>query len=261
MAVRRIDGQHIHFFAGHFLRALQEIAGRADGRADSQAALLVLGGVGEFEFFLDVFYGDQALEVEILVHDQKLFDAVRLQNALGFFERGADRHGDQVVLGHDVADRLIEVALEAQVAVRQDARRGACPRVTGSPETLYLFMMSSAWRTDISGRDGDGIDDHSAFRALHPVHFLGLALDGHVAMNEPDAALARDGDGQARIGHGVHGGGHDREYSARSCAKGRCACLPAPAAPRIFPGSSSTSSNVSPSGIGPSIILSPDFSD
>jgi hypothetical protein len=37
--------------------------------------------------------------------------------------------------------------------------------------------------------DRHRIDDHSAFRALHAVHFFGLAVDGHVAVNESDAAL------------------------------------------------------------------------
>ncbi len=105
--------------------------------------------------------------------------------------------------------------------------------MTGSPETLYLFMMSSAWRTDISGRDGDGIDDHSAFRALHAVDFFGLALDGHVAVNESDAALARDGDGQARVGDGVHRRGHDGDIQRDLAREARARVRLRRAAPRI----------------------------
>ena len=121
VAVGGVDGEHVDFLARQFHGALEKIAGGADGRAHAQAALLVLRGVGKFQLFLDVLDGDQALEVEVLVHDEKLFDAVALQDALGFFERGADGHGDQIVLGHHRADGLIEIALEAQIAVGENA--------------------------------------------------------------------------------------------------------------------------------------------
>ena len=137
VAVRGVDRQHVHFFARHFLGALQKIARRADGRAHAQAALLVFRGVREFEFLLNVLYGDQALEIEILVHHQQLLDAMPLKNLLGFFERGAHRHGDQIVLGHHLADGLVEVALEAQVAVRQDSHQ-ARPARHRKPGDLVL---------------------------------------------------------------------------------------------------------------------------
>ena len=55
------------------------------------------------------------------------------------------------------------------------------------------------------GVDGDRVDDHAAFTALDAVHFLGLPLDGHVAVDDADAALLRQRDGQVRFGDGVHG--------------------------------------------------------
>ena len=58
--------------------------------------------------------------------------------------------------------------------------------------------------------DGDGVDDHAAFAAFHAVDFFGLPLDGHVAMDDSDAALLRQRDGQVRFGDGIHGGGNDR---------------------------------------------------
>jgi hypothetical protein len=93
MPVRRIDRQHVRLGLGHFHRALQKISGRADRCADAQAALLVFRRARIFELFLNVFDGDQPFEVEILVYDQKFFDAMFLQDALGFFERRAHRNG------------------------------------------------------------------------------------------------------------------------------------------------------------------------
>ena len=95
VGVRGIDGEHVHFAAHQFLRALQKIAGRADRRAHAQTALLILGGIGIFQFFLNVLYGDQAFEVELIVDHQQFLDAVLVQDLLGLFERGAHRHGDR----------------------------------------------------------------------------------------------------------------------------------------------------------------------
>ena len=61
-----------------------------------------------------------------------------------------------------------------------------------------------------SGDDGDGVDDHAGFGALDLVDLAGLLLDGEVAMDDAHAALLRHGDGEARLGDGVHGGGHQR---------------------------------------------------
>src|SRR5216684_503874 len=87
MAVRRVDGNDVGLALRHFHGPLQKIAGGADGRADAQPALLVLRGARIFAFLLNVFHGDQALEIEIAIHDQKLFDAMLLQDAFGFVER------------------------------------------------------------------------------------------------------------------------------------------------------------------------------
>ena len=63
---------------------------------------------------------------------------------------------------------------------------------------------------DVRG-DGDGVDDHAGFGALDAVDLLELAVDGEIAVNDADAALACDGDGEARFGDGVHGGGGERD--------------------------------------------------
>ena len=60
------------------------------------------------------------------------------------------------------------------------------------------------------GRDGDRIDDHAGFRALDLVDLAGLLRDGQVAMDDADATLLGHGDGQARLGDGVHGGRDQR---------------------------------------------------
>ena len=109
------------FALRQFLRALQEIAGRADRRTHPQPPLIVLGGAGIFQFLLDVLDRDQALQDVLVVDDQQLFHAVLVQNFFRLLERRSHRHGDQILLGHHLADGNIEARLEAQIAIGQNA--------------------------------------------------------------------------------------------------------------------------------------------
>ena len=75
----------------------------------------MLGGL------LDVLDRDQAdAVIGVIDHDQ-LFDAVLMQQLLGFVLRHAALDGDQLVLGHQLGDRLIEMGCKTHVAVGQDA--------------------------------------------------------------------------------------------------------------------------------------------
>src|ERR1035438_8788985 len=99
MAVGGIDGDYVDLARDEFLGAFQEIARGAHRRADAQASLAVLGGVGVLQLFLNILDRDQALEGEVFVHDQEFFDAMFVEDGLGLFQGGADGNGDQVLLG------------------------------------------------------------------------------------------------------------------------------------------------------------------
>ncbi len=135
--MRGVDGEDVGFGLGHFHGALQKIARGADCGADTQTALIVFRGARIFEFLLNIFYGDQAFEVEILIDDEKFFDAMFLQNALGFFEGGADGNGDEIVFGHDGTDQLSVIFLKAKIAIGENAGKTRAA-VTGRPEMRYL---------------------------------------------------------------------------------------------------------------------------
>ena len=77
--------------------------------------------------------------------------------------------------------------------------------VTGTPEILYFSITCSASVMVCHGRMVTGIDDHPRFRALHLVDFLGLRVDRHVLVDDAEAALLGHGDGEPRLGDGVHG--------------------------------------------------------
>ena len=209
MSVRRIDCQHIDLRAREVHGALEKISRRADGRAHEQAPLAVLGRARKLQLFLDVLDGDQSLEVEIGVDDQQLLNPVFLQEALGLFERRAHGHGHQIVLGHDGADGLIEIFFKAQVAVRQDAHQASPSRHRQSRDAVLAHDVHGVADGQLR-RNRHRIDDHSALRALHPVDFLGLAIDAHAPVHEAESSLPRHGNRQARFGDGVHRGRNER---------------------------------------------------
>ena len=203
--MRRVDGQHVRARANQLSRALQKIARRANGSAHAQPALIVLAGVGILQLLLDVLDRDQALQIVLIVDHQQLFHAVLVQNQLGFFKRGAHGNGDQVLLGHHVADGNIGAGFKAQVAVGENADQPLAARNRHAGDLVAAHHFESVG-DHLVGPDGDRVNDHAALRALHLVDFAGLVGDGEIAVHNADAALLRHGDGHARLGHRVHGG-------------------------------------------------------
>ena len=166
--------------------------------------MLVLRRARILQFFLDVFDGDQTFQVEVLIHDQQLLDAVLLQDAFGFFQRRAHGYSHEIVFRHHRADQLRVIFFKAKVTVGQDSRQPGAARHRQTGNLVLVHDFQRLAQCDVR-RNRHRIDDHAAFRALYPVHFLALAVDGHVAVHHSDAALPGDGDGQPRFRHCVHG--------------------------------------------------------
>ena len=208
MAVGGVDGEGVDAVFHELGGAFEEVARGSNGAGDAQAALLILAGVGILQLLLDVFDCDQALELVVVVDDEELFDAVLVEDVLGLFERGADRDGDEVGLGHHVADGNVGARDKAQIAVGEDADELAFfgDGNAGDLEAAHDFEGVG---DGALGLDGDGIDDHAALGALDLVDFAGLLLDAEVAVDDAEATLLGHGDGEAGFGDGVHGGGHE----------------------------------------------------
>ena len=206
VAMGGVDGEDVGLGFGHFEGAFEVVAGCTDGRANAQAALFVFRRARVGAFFLDVFYRDEAFEIEVLVDDEKFFDAMFLQDAFGFVERGADGHGDKIFLGHHRADELGMIFFKAQVAVGEDSGEASAARDGKAGDAVLGHDFEGLAERNVRG-NRNGVNDHATFGALYAVDFFALAVDGHVAVDEADAALAGDGDGQTGFGYGVHGGG------------------------------------------------------
>ncbi len=187
---------------------VEEVRADADRGADPEAAQAVLGRVGVLDALQDVLVGDEALEVVVLVDDEELLDLVLVEDLLGVLERRPDGDGDELA-GHDLLDRQVQAALEADVAVGQDADELVRLVRDGQARDAVLLHDLEGPGDLVLGPERDGLDDHAALVALDLVDLLGLALDRQVAVDDADAALLGQGDGHARHGHGVHGRADD----------------------------------------------------
>jgi hypothetical protein len=223
MAVRGVDDDDVDARGHERFDALLGVAADAHRRAAQQAFAAVIGGVGIVLLLLDVLDGDQAAQCEAVVHHQHLLDAVLVQQLQDFVVTGAFAHGDEaILLGHDVADRIVELLLEAHVASGDDA-----DELAAVVDHRHAGDVARAGELEHVadggvGADGEGFLDHAGFEFLDPGDFRRLAIDRHVLVQDADAAELGHRDGEARFGDGVHGGGHDREVQAEVAGEPRC---------------------------------------
>ena len=206
-----VEHQHVHARVDQGAGAVEHVGGHADGGGAEQPAALVLGGVGVGDGLLNVLDGDQALQVHFLVHDGQLLDLPLTQNGLGLVQGGAHEPGDQPLLGHDLVHAAGHVGLKLHVAVGDDADELAVLVHDGHAGDAELCHQGVRVAEGVLGREGEGIGDDAVFGALDHIHLLGLLVDGHVLVDDADAALPGDGDGHAVLGDGIHGGADDRD--------------------------------------------------
>ena len=214
MSVRGVDDEHVDVRVDQGGGALQGVARDADRRADAQAAERILARVRILDGLLDVLDGDQALEPEVLVDDEQLLDFRGVQDLLRLVERGADRHGDQPLLGHHFRHRPRRVGLEPQIAIGENADEAAfLAAVLGdrhAGDAVLLHQIQRVPDQRVRG-DGDRIDDHAALRSLDAIDLERLVLDRQVLVDDAHAALLAHGDRHLGLGDRVHGGAEQRD--------------------------------------------------
>ena len=140
---------------------------------------------------------------------------------VGVLERRADRHGDEPVLRHHIRDRLAELLLELEVAIGDDPDQPAAAvdnRHARDPEAAHQGFGFAEWSV---GAQGDRIEDHPALAALDPVHLGGLPVDGHVLVDDPDAARPGHGDRHLGFGDGIHRSSHKRHIECYAAGEAR----------------------------------------
>src|SRR5690606_13973374 len=188
------------------------------GGRDTEPALRVLGRVRIELRLLHVLDGDEADAVAVRIDDEKLFDAVLVKQALCLLLIDVLRDGDEFVLRHQLAHRLLRVRGKANVAVGEDADQLAAG-VTAEPAVFDDGNAGNAVRGHQGagigqrgfGTDGDRVDHHPGLELLDLAYLLGLQIRRQVAVDDADAARLGHGDRQPRLGDRVHGRRQDRD--------------------------------------------------
>lgn len=127
VAVRGIDDDHVATGRNEAFGALEAIFADRRCSSDAQTSLSVLRGVGVLRRLLDVLDGDEADAIVSVIDDDQFFNAVLMEQALGFFLRNVALNGHQILLGHQFRNRLIQSRCKSDVAVGQDADKLAFP--------------------------------------------------------------------------------------------------------------------------------------
>ena len=210
VAVGTIQRQDIDLGFHQGSGALLHIVTDADGAGDQQAVLAVAGGIGVLLGLFDILDGDEASEVEVFIHDGQLFHLAAQQQGLGFLQGDALGSGDEVLLGHHLADGDIEAGHELEVAVGDDAHQLAVGIADGNAADVELAHQPVGIADEMLRGEEKGIIDDAVFAALDPVDLIGLLADGHILMNDAEAAFPGHGDGHAAFGDGIHGGADER---------------------------------------------------
>ena len=126
-------------------------------------------------------------------------------------ERRARRGGDQVLAGH----HLRHGRRRSRVWKRQSRRvripTTVSPSTIGRPEMLLLRHDLARLAERRARRQRHRVEDHAVGRALDLVDLADLLLDREVAVDDADAALARQRHGEGHLGDRVHGGRDERD--------------------------------------------------
>jgi len=130
-----------------------------------------------------------------------------------FLRRVLANRDQPLLRRHDSRDRSVELGLEAQVAVRDDANRLGAHHYWHTRDVLGARQLQH-FADGLVGGDGDRVMDHAALELLDPVHLARLGLDAHILVDDAEPAFLRDRDREARLGDRVHGGGQDRQIEA-----------------------------------------------
>ena len=211
VGVRAVETEEIDVLLDQGGAAIEDIRGHTDPRRHPQATEVVFAGVRIVVGLLDVLDRDEPLEASGLVDDQELFDAVFVEERLRLLEGRPDRRGDQILLGHEVGDRPVELGAETEVAVGEDALElplGIHHREAGNSISGHDVEGLSH---RLFGVDRDRVDDHARLGTLDLVHLFGLVLDRHVLVDDAEPTELGHGDPHVPLGHRVHRRRDDRQ--------------------------------------------------
>ena len=199
-----IDNNQIAFSINQRLGIRQALFAYGSRRCNAQPTGTVLCGIRIENGFLDILNGDQANTMIGIIDDQQLLDPSLVQQTPRFFLRDRRRYRRQIFVRHQFGHRLRRVFCKTNVTVGQYAGKLAARlnhRNTGNRVRQHqcLCFGQSGVR-----RNGYGVHDHTAFKALYLTDRSALFFDGQVTVQNANAAKLRHDNSHACFSHGIH---------------------------------------------------------
>ena len=186
--------------------------------ADPQPALIVLrrdAGTGCF-FGMSLTVMSPLRQPSASTH-RELLDLVAVQDRARLLERRADGDGDEALARHQLGDRPRRVVLEAEVAVREDADEASV--LVGDRHAGDVVGLHQRERVGDAVAPAGSVTGSTIIPASERLTLstsAACSCDGEVAVDDADAALARERDRHARLGDRVHRRRDERDLRARS---------------------------------------------
>ncbi len=121
MTVGGIDHKHVNAGFHQQIDAFVIVRADTDRSTDAQLTLLVLAGVRMLGGLLDVFYRNQAAQLERIVDDDDALQAEFVHQALGFCQLRAFFHDHQFFARRHLGTHFgVQLFFETQIAVGDD---------------------------------------------------------------------------------------------------------------------------------------------
>ena len=219
VALGRVNAQHVRAGLHERGDALGIVAG-VDARADAVALVGVLQGEGVLLVLSVVLAEDEVEQVILLVDDGQGVELVIPDDVVGLLQARRGGGGDELFArGHELTHRQVGAhARDAVVTARHDAEklavRGGVLGDGDGGEAVFL-LQGEHIRERVVGREVRGAHDEAGLVRLDAAHHLGLALDGLGAIDEGQAALLGQGDGERVVRDGLHDGRNHGDVQAQ----------------------------------------------
>ena len=209
-----VHQQHIHASLDQRRYPVVGVLAGADSGADAKLSQVVLAGVRKSLRLGDVLHGHHAGEPGAAVGNQNLLDAMPVQKVGDLIESRALGGGDEALLRrHHFGDGCIEPLLETDVAAGDDTEQLVALH-NGHARNVVFGRQREQVAHGAFRSDRHGIADDAALELLYRPDLARLAFERHVLVHDTYAALLCHGDGQAPLGDGVHGSGHQGNVEA-----------------------------------------------